>query len=75
MDPPYVHLSRDCRDTLHTCFSRLTRPIVTANLKFMGCKIVALFIDCGCSGVIFQFATALSFADFAAPRNNTVMMS
>jgi hypothetical protein len=32
-------------------FSRLTRPIVTANAKFLGCRFVALFIESGRSGV------------------------
>ena len=37
-------------------FSRLTRPIVTANVKFLSRKIVALFIDSGRSGGFPQFA-------------------
>ena len=37
-------------------FSRLTRPMVTANVKFLSRKIVALFIDSGCSGGFTQFA-------------------
>lgn len=37
-------------------FSRLTRPVVTANVKFLSRKIVALFIDSGCAGGFAQFA-------------------
>lgn len=37
-------------------FSRLTRPIVTANAKFSSRKIDALFIDSGRAGGFPQFA-------------------
>jgi hypothetical protein len=39
--------------------SRLTRPIVTANVKFLSRKIVALFIDGGGAGGIPNSLTAL----------------
>jgi hypothetical protein len=54
-------------------FSRLTRPMVTANMRFMGYKL----LRCLLTVVVQAFCpnSLPSFADFAAPRNTTVMMS
>jgi hypothetical protein len=66
---------RETAWTQCTHFCRLTRPIVTANAKFLSYKIIALFIDSGCSGGFPNSLPQSLVADFAAPRNNTAMMS